>query len=92
MNRSCIAIGLACLLSHALSTAAPAERRPNVLLILCDHLRCNALGCAGHPYLQTPNIDRLADESVFFENAFSTTSLCSPMRRQFSPSAISCNN
>lgn len=53
---------------------------PNVLLILCDDLRWNALGCMGHPHVKTPNIDRLAAEGVVFENAFCTTSLCSPSR------------
>ncbi len=54
--------------------------RPNVLIILCDDLRWNALSCTGHPHLQTPNIDRLAAEGVLFENTFCTTSLCSPSR------------
>jgi len=53
---------------------------PNVLLILCDDLRWNALGCMGHPHVKTPNIDRLAREGIVFENAFCTTSLCSPSR------------
>ena len=57
-----------------------AEQRPNVLVILCDDLRWNALSCTGHPQLRTPNIDRLAAEGVLFENAFCTTSLCSPSR------------
>ncbi|MBI5386311.1 MAG: sulfatase [Verrucomicrobia bacterium] len=64
--------------AHAAPSTAPS--RPNVLLILCDDLRWDALGCAGHPHLQTPNIDRLAAEGVRFKNAFCTTSLCSPSR------------
>jgi N-acetylglucosamine-6-sulfatase len=51
-----------------------------VLFILCDDLRWNALGCAGHKSLKTPQIDRLANEGVRFANAFCTTSLCSPSR------------
>jgi len=51
-----------------------------VLFILCDDLRWDALGCAGHPYLKTPHVDRLAQEGVHFRNAFCTTSLCSPSR------------
>jgi len=57
-----------------------AEKRPNVLFILCDDIRWDALGCAGHPHLKTPHIDRLAAEGVRFQNAFCTTSLCSPSR------------
>lgn len=55
-------------------------RHPNVLVVLCDDLRWDSLGCAGHPHLKTPNIDRLAKEGVLFANAFCTTSLCSPSR------------
>ena len=58
----------------------PAAERPNVLFILCDDLRPNALGCYGAPHVQTPNVDRLAAEGVRFQNAFCTTSLCSPSR------------
>ena len=57
-----------------------ANARPNILFVLCDDLRWDALGCAGHPHLKTPHIDRLAKEGVFFQNAFCTTSLCSPSR------------
>lgn len=64
--------------------AAPDLRaevvRPNVLFILCDDLRWDCLSHAGHPYLKTPHIDRLAREGVFFKNTFCTTSLCSPSR------------
>ncbi|MSR32027.1 MAG: DUF4976 domain-containing protein [Gemmataceae bacterium] len=59
---------------------ASAAERPNVLFILCDDLRWDCLSCAGHPHLNTPNIDRLAREGVHFKNAFCTTSLCSPSR------------
>ncbi len=59
---------------------AAEPERPNLLFILCDDLRWDALGCAGHPHLKTPHIDRLAREGVFFKNAFCTTSLCSPSR------------
>lgn len=58
--------------------AAPV--RPNVLVILTDDQRADAMGCAGHPILQTPHIDRLAREGVRFANMFVTTSLCSPSR------------
>ena len=59
--------------------ATPA-RRPNVLVIITDDQRWDALGCLGHPLLKTPNLDRLAAEGARFANAFVTTSLCSPSR------------
>ena len=57
-----------------------AAGRPNIVVMLCDDIRWNAMSCAGHPHLKTPNIDRLAAEGVLFENMFCTTSLCSPSR------------
>lgn len=53
---------------------------PNVLFILTDDQRWDAMSCAGNPYLQTPHIDRLAAEGILFRNHFCTTSLCSPSR------------
>lgn len=61
----------------------PADKRPNVLFILTDDQRWDAIGLAGHPHLKTPNIDRLGREGVYFRNAFCTTSLCSPSRASF---------
>ncbi len=59
--------------------AAPAPR-PNVLVIITDDQRWDALSCLGHPLLKTPHLDRLAAEGARFSNAFVTTSLCSPSR------------
>lgn len=57
-----------------------AASKPNVLFILCDDLRPDALGCFGSKHVKTPHIDRLASEGVRFANTFCTTSLCSPSR------------
>src|SRR5919107_2555152 len=62
---------------------ARRDRRPNVVFILTDDQRWDCLGCAGHPFLKTPNMDRLANEGVRFANAFVTNSLCSPSRASF---------
>ena len=59
---------------------AGAAERPNILVILTDDHRHDALGFLGHPFLKTPNLDRIAAEGIHFENAFVTTSLCSPSR------------
>ena len=56
------------------------QERPNVLFILTDDQRYDALSCMGHPYLKTPHIDGLANEGLLFKNHFCTTSLCSPSR------------
>src|ERR1051325_4128034 len=62
---------------------ARRDTRPNVLFILTDDQRWDCMSCAGHPFLKTPNIDRIANEGVRFANAFVTTSLCSPSRASF---------
>jgi arylsulfatase A-like enzyme len=59
---------------------AEQPKRPNILFVLCDDLRWNALGCTGHPHIKTPHIDSLAEQGVLFKNSFCTTSLCSPSR------------
>ncbi len=56
---------------------------PNIVFILIDDLRWDELGCAGHPVVRTPHIDRLAREGARFRNAFHTTPLCSPSRACF---------
>jgi arylsulfatase A-like enzyme len=55
-------------------------RRPNFLVILIDDLRFDEFGAGGHPYMKTPNIDRIAREGAIFERAFHTTPICSPNR------------
>ena len=89
MNRkqflTLMAAGLA---APAFASAAPAPRRPNVLVILTDDMRWDAIGAvqreqggqALFPWFKTPNMDRLAAEGARFANAFVTTSLCSPSR------------
>lgn len=57
--------------------------RPNIIFILVDDLRWDELGITGHPFMRTPNIDRLGREGALFRNAFVTTPLCSPSRAGF---------
>jgi len=60
-----------------------ASPRPNVVFILTDDQRWDQLSCAGHPFLKTPNLDRIAAEGAWFRNMFVTTSLCSPSRASY---------
>ena len=53
---------------------------PNVLFIMTDQQRWDALGCAGNSEIKTPNIDRLAREGVQFLNAYSACPVCVPAR------------
>ncbi len=52
----------------------------NVVFILSDDHRYDAMGFMGHPFAITPNMDAMAKEGVHIKNAFVTTSLCSPSR------------
>jgi N-acetylglucosamine-6-sulfatase len=58
----------------------PNAQPKNVIFILVDDLRHDAFGLAGHPWLETPNLDALARGGVRMRNAFVTTALCSPSR------------
>jgi N-acetylglucosamine-6-sulfatase len=58
-------------------------KRPNILFILSDDHRWDFLSSTGHPFLQTPGLDRLARQGILFSNAFVTTALCSPSRASF---------
>jgi arylsulfatase A-like enzyme len=55
----------------------------NILFIMCDQLRFDYLGCAGHPILQTPNIDALAAKGVRFTRAYVQSPICGPSRMSF---------
>lgn len=55
----------------------------NVLLLVSDEHRSDALGCAGHPAVQTPTLDRLAKGGTRFSNAYCPSPLCAPSRGCF---------
>lgn len=71
---------LALSLTMACAPKERAERRPNMVVVLVDDLRWDDIAVAGHPFAETPNIDRLASEGARFLNAFASTPLCSPSR------------
>lgn len=54
-----------------------------IVCILAPGLRHDAMGCAGHPLLKTPRIDRIRDDGILFQNAFCTTSLATPSLESF---------
>lgn len=62
-------------------TAPP--RSPNIVFVLVDDMRWDEMGVVGHPFLETPSMDRIAREGIRFTNAFATTPLCSPSRAAF---------
>lgn len=68
-----IAIGL-------FAAGAPAAEQPNIILIFADDWGWGDLSCHGHPYVKTPNIDRLAREGTDFHHFTVASGVCSPSR------------
>ncbi len=65
-------------------SARSAEYRlPNLLFIMTDQQRFDAMSCAGNTVLKTPNMDRLAREGVMFRNAYTANPVCVPARAVF---------
>ena len=74
-------VGAAPLAANAQSTAvSAADRPPNILFLLFDKCRRDAIGAYGLRDVATPNIDRLANEGVLFESCYVPQALCGPTR------------
>ena len=58
-------------------------RKPHILILMTDQHRADCLGCAGHPQLRTPHLDRLAGEGARFTQATTVSPLCMPARASF---------
>src|ERR1043165_3554006 len=58
----------------------PPVQRPNIIMIMTDDHAKNAVSVYGSKLIKTPNIDRLGNEGIRFENAFVTNALCGPSR------------
>lgn len=72
-----------CLLSvliFAAGRSAPAQSRPNVIVIMVDDMGYGDLGCYGSKLIRTPRLDRMAAEGIRFTDFYSGTSVCAPSR------------
>ncbi|SDF18242.1 N-acetylglucosamine-6-sulfatase [Pricia antarctica] len=78
MNYFFTLIFLLSFFSHGLS--AQDSGRPNIIVIDVDELRWDALGITGHPFVRTPNIDRIAKEGMLMKNSFVVSPICGPSR------------
>lgn len=56
------------------------EKRPNILLITTDTQRVDTLRCMGYPEAVSPNLDRLAEEGILFERAYTAAPACMTAR------------
>lgn len=68
------------ILFFLINSLAAVERPPNVVLFFADDLGYADLGCYGHPYSKTPNIDNLASEGTKFTQFYVTGVTCNPSR------------
>ena len=76
-----IGLSVLCGCTNNKKTSVENASKPNIVFILTDDQAWNLLSRDGrYPFLKTPEIDRIANEGIVFENAFVTTSLCSPSR------------
>src|SRR5262245_45267630 len=60
--------------------AMSAERKSNVVFLFSDDHHFQCLGASGNPHIRTPNLDRLAQNGVYFANGIISTSQCCPSR------------
>ena len=69
-------------IAWALSCCAPGPDagRPNIVLFLTDDVGYGDLGCYGHPFSRTPNLDRFADGALRLTNCYAASPNCSPSR------------
>ncbi|MBA2115222.1 sulfatase family protein [Bremerella alba] len=68
-------------LCHTVACAAEEDSaKPNIVFIFADDWGWGDLGCHGHPYVKTPNIDRLASEGTDFHRFTVASGVCSPSR------------
>lgn len=72
MNNYKLIAGCVCGISMLSSTQScqSEKEKPNILFIFADDQRADALGCAGNPYIRTPNIDKLAENGLRFTNCY----------------------
>lgn len=56
------------------------QTKPNIIVLFADDMGYGDLSCYGHPNIQTPNLDRLANEGVRFTSGYAAASVCTPSR------------
>lgn len=61
-------------------TVQAQQKKPNIIFVFSDDQRFNSLSMTGDPIIETPHLDQLAKEGVFFNNAYITSPICGPSR------------
>ena len=83
MKRSFVTLGFFSLALMLAASFVQAQEKPNIVFILADDLGYGDLGCYGHPYSKTPNIDSLAKDGTQFTRFYATGVTCQPSRVGF---------
>ena len=73
-------IAAGCFAGESTPVNGPGNKRPNILWIMMDDCRCDALGCYGRPWPKTPNMDAVAKRGVRFDAAIVQGPVCVPSR------------
>lgn len=79
-NKTVLKSGSGLLLSLFFSVHTNAQKKPNLLFIMTDQQRYDALSLAGNKVLKTPNLDRLARQGAYFKNAYTPCAVSGPAR------------
>ena len=80
MKSHCHRFFLAFLLVLAATSGFAQTEKPNIIFILTDDQRWDAIGYSGNDIIQTPEMDELAAQGTYFRNAIVTTPICSASR------------
>jgi len=67
-------------ITSLLSLSVAGQQKKNLLFIMTDQQRYDALSFAGNGVLETPNLDRLAQQGAYFKNAYTACAVCAPAR------------
>ena len=78
--KAAYAIPLAAAGVSACGTAEQEHERPNIIFIMTDDHTTQAMSCYGSDLVETPNMDRLANEGIRFDNCYATNALSGPSR------------
>jgi len=65
---------------------------PNIIILMPDQYRADCTGTSGNKFIKTPNIDKIAENGIFFENCFTVSPLCMPARASFISGLYSHNH
>ena len=86
-NLAIVVLGLVFWVSTSFLPVTPEkvadQSLPNIIFIMADQMRGDALSCLGNPNARTPHLDSLAEAGVLFENFFVNNPVCTPSRISF---------